>query len=109
MTTHADRDPAERFSSGAYDGKRDGLVDTIGWVADMVNSGAGEPGKLLCSTNPAKLSEKINDYLGTITYNASRSRDLVMGSTSPAPKSASAATVRLRWSSAVWTHRNSSP
>jgi len=69
LTTHADRDPAERYSSGAFDGKRDGTIDTIGWVADMVNSGAGEPNKLLCPTNPAKLSEKINDYLGTITYN----------------------------------------
>lgn len=69
MTTHADRDPQERYSSGNFDGSRDGSIDTIGWVADMVNAGIGEPQKMLCSSNPGKLSEKINDYLGTITYN----------------------------------------
>jgi prepilin-type N-terminal cleavage/methylation domain-containing protein/prepilin-type processing-associated H-X9-DG protein len=67
LTTHADNDPRERFTSGAFDGKRDGSIDTIGWVADMVNAGMGQPGKMLCPSNPAKLSEKINDYLGTVT------------------------------------------
>ncbi|MFM7070463.1 MAG: prepilin-type N-terminal cleavage/methylation domain-containing protein [Planctomycetota bacterium] len=70
LTTHADGDPRERYCSGAFDGKRDGSIDTIGWVADMVNGGMGQPGKMLCPSNPAKLSEKINDYLGAITYDA---------------------------------------
>ena len=39
-------------------------IDTIGWVADMVNAGAGKPSELLCPSNPGKVSEKINDYLG---------------------------------------------
>ena len=47
----ADNDPNQRFSSGAFDGKHDGCIDTIGWVADMVNGGVGEPDKLLCPTN----------------------------------------------------------
>lgn len=68
LTTHADADPKERYCSGAFDGKRDGSIDTIGWVADMVNGGMGQPGKMLCPSNPAKLSEKINDYLGAISY-----------------------------------------
>ncbi|MFO0872065.1 MAG: DUF1559 domain-containing protein [Pirellulales bacterium] len=67
LTTHADNDPKERYTSGAFDGKRDGCIDTVGWVADMVNSGMGQPGKMLCPSNPARLSEKINDYLGTVT------------------------------------------
>jgi prepilin-type N-terminal cleavage/methylation domain-containing protein/prepilin-type processing-associated H-X9-DG protein len=67
LATHADNDPQERYCSGAMDGKRDGSIDTIGWVADMVNGNVGEPQKLNCPSNPAKLSEKINDYLGTIT------------------------------------------
>lgn len=69
LTTFADNDPQERYTSGAFDGSRDGCIDSIGWVADMVNGGMGQPGKMLCPSNPAKLSEKINDYLGTITVN----------------------------------------
>jgi prepilin-type processing-associated H-X9-DG protein len=49
------------------DGRRDGSIDTYGWVADMVNSGAGKPSELLCTSNPSKVNEKINDYLGTFT------------------------------------------
>lgn len=62
LATHADNDPSERFCSGAMDGKRDGCIDSIGWVADMVNSGSGKPSELLCTSNPGKVSEKINDY-----------------------------------------------
>lgn len=62
MQTHADRDPAGRLVSGAYDGLRDGCIDTIGWVADMVNGGVCKPQELLCPSNPAKLSEKVGDY-----------------------------------------------
>ena len=69
LTTHADNDPQEKYTSGAFDGQRDGCIDSIGWVADMVNGGMGLPSKMLCPSNPAKLSEKINDYLGTITVN----------------------------------------
>lgn len=69
LATFADNDPQERYCSGAFDGGRDGCIDTIGWVADMVNAGVGQPGKLLCPSNPGKLSEKINDYLGVITIN----------------------------------------
>ncbi|MFM9069090.1 MAG: prepilin-type N-terminal cleavage/methylation domain-containing protein, partial [Planctomycetota bacterium] len=69
LTTHADNDPQEEYTSGAFDGSRDGCIDSIGWVADMVNGGMGLPSKMLCPSNPAKLSEKINDYLGTITVN----------------------------------------
>jgi prepilin-type N-terminal cleavage/methylation domain-containing protein/prepilin-type processing-associated H-X9-DG protein len=67
LATHADNDPNERYCSGAFDGARDGCIDTFGWVADMVNSGAGKPAEMLCPSNPAKLSEKINQYLGTTT------------------------------------------
>lgn len=67
LATHADHDPLEQYCSGAFDGRRDGVVDTYGWVADMVNSGSGKPGELLCPSNPSKVSEKINDYLGVAT------------------------------------------
>lgn len=65
---HADNDPQERFaSSGAMDPRRDGSIDIWGWVADMVNAGAGKPQEMLCPSNPCKGTEKLNDYLGTTT------------------------------------------
>jgi len=75
LATFAERDPASRFSSGAYDGRRDGSIDTVGWVADMVNSGAGKPQELLCPSNPSKGSEKLNDYLGVPTLKAGETAD----------------------------------
>jgi len=65
MTTYADRDPGELYASGGFDGRRFGSIDSIGWVADMVNAGAGRPGEMLCPSNPSKLNEKINDYLAS--------------------------------------------
>lgn len=64
LTSHADRDPGENYCTGGFDGKRFGSIDTYGWVADMVNSGAGRPSEMLCPSNPSKVNEKINDYLG---------------------------------------------
>jgi len=61
---HADRDPAQRFCSGAYDLKRDGCPDTWGWVADMVNMNICRPGDLLDPSNPCKSLEKLNELLG---------------------------------------------
>jgi len=55
---------AERgmLCSGAMDWQRDGSVTSIGWVADLVNSGT-PAGKLLCPSNPAVLTEAYNDLL----------------------------------------------
>lgn len=64
---HADRDLNGAFSSGAYDPRRDGCVDTIGWVADLVNASVCEPQQMLCPSNAARGSEKLNEYLGVST------------------------------------------
>lgn len=49
--------------SGAFDPNvdngRDGPVDEVGWVADLVNSKAGIPAEVLCPTNPAKVNQKL--------------------------------------------------
>lgn len=67
-STFAERDSLTRFaSSGAWDAKRDGCLDSFGWVADMVNGGAGKPSELLCPSNTGKTSEKYNEYLGVAT------------------------------------------
>lgn len=79
MTTYADKDTNNRLSSGAYDSKRDGCIDTIGWVADLVNSGVCRPQELLCPSNPSKGSEKINDYTGTITSKEGGPAALITG------------------------------
>lgn len=65
MATFADRDPAQRYSSGAYDWARDGCPDTYGWVADLVNGGVCRPQELLCPSSQFKVSEKMNDFMGT--------------------------------------------
>lgn len=83
----ADNDPGERYCTGASDFRRDGCMDTWGWVADMINAGTGDPQMFLCPTNPLKGSEKLNDLLGADTTDAkdgaplSRLDDGVCGAT----------------------------
>jgi prepilin-type N-terminal cleavage/methylation domain-containing protein/prepilin-type processing-associated H-X9-DG protein len=60
----ADKDPAGRFCTGASDFRRDGCMDTWGWVADIVNMGGGKVSTQLCPTNPLLGSEKLNDLIG---------------------------------------------
>ena len=66
----ADRDPQERLCTGASDFRRDGCMDTWGWVADLVNINAALPGEMLCPSNPLRGPEKINDLLGYDTTDA---------------------------------------
>jgi prepilin-type N-terminal cleavage/methylation domain-containing protein/prepilin-type processing-associated H-X9-DG protein len=63
----AERDPQGRLSTGASDFRRDGCMDSWGWVADLVNINAALPGELLCPTNPLRGPEKLNDLLGRDT------------------------------------------
>lgn len=65
--TFAEADRFNRLCTGAYDFRRDGCVDTYGWVADLVNIGAAYPQDMLCPTNPLTGSEKLNDLLGKDT------------------------------------------
>jgi prepilin-type N-terminal cleavage/methylation domain-containing protein/prepilin-type processing-associated H-X9-DG protein len=60
----ADKDPAGRFCSGAWDQRRDGCMDTYGWVADLVNLEAARPQDMLCPSNPLVGTEKYNDFIG---------------------------------------------
>jgi len=68
LQTFADKDPAGRYCTGASDYRRDGCMDTVGWVADIVNQGGGKVSTMLCPTSPLLGSEKLNDLLtGTDT------------------------------------------
>ena len=70
MQLFADNDKKGRYCSGASDFRRDGCMDTYGFVADMVNQGAGTPTELLCPSSPLLGSEKLNDLLGRDTTDA---------------------------------------
>jgi prepilin-type N-terminal cleavage/methylation domain-containing protein/prepilin-type processing-associated H-X9-DG protein len=64
LHTFADKDPSQRFCTGASDLARDGCMDSYGWVADIVNSGGGKVSEMICPTNPLLGSEKLNDLMG---------------------------------------------
>ncbi len=63
----SDKDPEKRLCSGAYDYRRDGCPDQVGWVADVVNIGGGDVNNMRCPSNPIRGSEKLNDLLGGST------------------------------------------
>jgi prepilin-type N-terminal cleavage/methylation domain-containing protein/prepilin-type processing-associated H-X9-DG protein len=72
------------FCSGAFDpqvpsptapNRRDGPVDQVGWVADLVNSNSGFPGAQLCPSNPARYNQKLGISGGT--YNTQQASQLV--------------------------------
>ena len=62
----ADKDPENRFCTGASDFRRDGCMDTWGWVADVVNINGGNLQDGMCPSNPLRGPEKLNDLLGQV-------------------------------------------
>src|SRR5262245_35118882 len=64
LQNFAEKDPNGRYCTGATDFKRDGCMDTYGWVADIVNMGGGKVSTMLCPTNPTLATEKIEDLAG---------------------------------------------
>lgn len=66
----ANNDPQGRLCTGASDFRRDGCMDTYGWVADLANINALEANEMLCPSNPLLGSEKLNDLLGRDTTDA---------------------------------------
>ena len=52
--------------SGSFDpdvaNGRDGPVDQIGWVADLVNLNIANPGQMLCPSNVARYNQKLTYY-----------------------------------------------
>ncbi|MFT7639943.1 MAG: prepilin-type N-terminal cleavage/methylation domain-containing protein [Pirellulaceae bacterium] len=70
LTMFADSDPQHRLCSGASDFRRDGCMDTFGWVADIVNNNSGNANELRCPSNPLRGPEKLNDLYGKDTTDA---------------------------------------
>jgi len=52
----------QSLCTGAFDWQRDGPVTEVGWVADLVDGGA-VVGKMLCGSNPARLSATYDDLI----------------------------------------------
>lgn len=75
MHIFADKDPQGRLCTGASDFRRDGCMDTWGWVADVVNINAVDAGEVMCPSNPLRGPEKLNDLFGKDTTNAKDGAD----------------------------------
>lgn len=65
LHAHAANDPQKRYSTGAYDFRRDGCPDTWGWVADCVKQGVLCQ-EMLCPSSQHKGTEKLNDMIGAV-------------------------------------------
>ena len=68
--------------SGAFDPEvsngRDGPVDKIGWVADLVRGKFAEPARQLCPSNPAIYNQKLRPgAAGEDSYTAEQATDLI--------------------------------
>ncbi|HVP12154.1 MAG TPA: type II secretion system protein [Phycisphaerae bacterium] len=65
--------------SGSFDPEvasgRDGPVDQVGWVADLVNSASAFPAQQLCPSNPARYNQKLG--INGHTYTPAEAMDLV--------------------------------
>ncbi|MBA3315764.1 MAG: DUF1559 domain-containing protein [Planctomycetaceae bacterium] len=72
LHTFATNDPSGRFCTGSYDLRRDGCPDTWGWVADIVNLGAGKPQEMFCPGSDLAGSEKLNDLIGVVSTNETK-------------------------------------
>lgn len=71
LHTFATNDPSHRFTSGNHDFRRDGCPDSYGWVADVVNLGAGKPQQMMCPGSELFGSEKLNDMVGAVNTSGS--------------------------------------
>lgn len=71
----SDQDAQGRLCTGASDFRRDGCMDTIGWVADVVNVNGGNVNEMRCPSNPLRGSEKLNDLWGKDTANTKEGVD----------------------------------
>jgi prepilin-type N-terminal cleavage/methylation domain-containing protein/prepilin-type processing-associated H-X9-DG protein len=63
LLSFAEVDKRGRLCTGASDYRRDGCMDTWGWVADLVNIGAGNMSEMTCPSSPLPGSEKLNDLI----------------------------------------------
>lgn len=63
---HARAQRCQTYCSGAFNWMSDGCVTDVGWVADMVKDGV-QPGKMLCPSNPGKVSQTYIDLLNADT------------------------------------------
>ncbi|MDA1051348.1 MAG: DUF1559 domain-containing protein [Planctomycetota bacterium] len=76
LMSFAEVDKKGQLCTGASDFRRDGCMDTWGWVADLVNIGAGNVNEMRCPSSPLNGSEKLNDLIGKNTNDNKDGADL---------------------------------
>ncbi|OYP38049.1 hypothetical protein CGZ80_03580 [Rhodopirellula sp. MGV] len=67
LLVFADRASDDALTTGAFDFKRSGCVDTWGWVADGISTGQMSQDNILCPSSPSPGSEKILELYGLET------------------------------------------
>lgn len=80
--TYANNGRKDFLCSGAFDpevsNNRDGPVDKVGWVADLIKLQAGNPGQALCPSNIAIYNQKlIQSAGGPEGYTLEEAKDLI--------------------------------
>ncbi len=75
-------DNRDYLCSGSFDPEvsngRDGPVDVVGWVADLVNAELARPGEMLCPTNAAVYNQKLRPGgAGDDSYTIEETEDLI--------------------------------
>ncbi|MGD8453835.1 MAG: prepilin-type N-terminal cleavage/methylation domain-containing protein [Phycisphaerae bacterium] len=75
-------DNEDRTCSGSFDPEvsngRDGPVDKVGWVADLVNSRLAFPATQLCPSNPARYNQKLGaTAAGVDSYAPNEAQQLI--------------------------------
>lgn len=75
-------DNRDYLCSGSFDPEvsngRDGPVDQVGWVADLVNTELARPGDMLCPANRAKFNQKLRPgAAGEDSYTREEARELI--------------------------------
>jgi len=69
------------FCSGSVDPEvsngRDGPIDEVGWIADLINHRLVEPDNLICPTNVATHNQKLLDHGGEDDYSVKEALDLI--------------------------------
>lgn len=71
----------DALCSGSFDPDvenfRDGPVDQVGWIADLLHAGLARPAERLCPTNPGRYNQKICDGPSGGYYDCAEAQDLV--------------------------------
>ena len=74
-------DHKDRLCSGSFDpdleNGRDGPVDRVGWISDMLKGQYSRPAEVLCPSNPAQFNQKLGQGSSSGYYTPEEAKELV--------------------------------